>query len=64
MQNSDCSCVTTLSILVLMNVSVTAICAWPRKLSISLDMIVEIQVTQLLTWNFARSIPDLRYFLD
>jgi len=27
-------------------------------------MIVEIQVAQLLTWNFARSVADLRYFLD
>jgi len=27
-----------------------------------MDMIVEIQVTQLLTWNFARSVTDLRYF--
>jgi len=29
-----------------------------------MDMIVEIQVTQLLTWNFGRSATDLRYFLD
>jgi len=29
-----------------------------------MDMIVEIQVTQLLTWNFARSVTDLRDFLD
>jgi len=29
-----------------------------------MDMVVEIQVTQLLTWNFARSVTDLRYFLD
>jgi len=29
-----------------------------------MDMIVEIQVTQLLTRNFARSVTDLRYFLD
>jgi len=29
-----------------------------------MDMIVEIQVTQMLTWNFARSVTDLRYFLD
>jgi len=29
-----------------------------------MNMIVEIQVTQLLTWNFARSITDLRYFSD
>jgi len=28
------------------------------------SMIVEIQVTQLLTWNFGRSVTDLRYFLD
>jgi len=28
------------------------------------DMIVEIQVTELLTWNIARSVTDLRYFLD
>jgi len=27
-------------------------------------MIVEIQVTQLPTWNFARSVTVLRYFLD
>jgi len=27
-------------------------------------MIVEDQVTQLLTWNFARSVKDLRYLLD
>jgi len=46
------------------NVSVAAICAWPRKVSISLYMIVEIQVTQLLIWNLARSVTDLRYFLD
>jgi len=25
-----------------------------------MDMIVEIQVTQMLTWNFARSVNDLR----
>ena len=35
-----------------------------EKLSIPMDMIVEIQVTQLLTWTFARSVIDLRYFLD
>jgi len=29
-----------------------------------MNMLVEIQVTQLLTWNFARSVTDLRYFLD
>jgi len=29
-----------------------------------MDMIVEIKVTQLLTWTFARSVTDLRYFLD
>jgi len=29
-----------------------------------MDMIVEIQVTQLLTWYFGRSVTDLRYFLD
>jgi len=29
-----------------------------------MDMIVEYQVTQLLTWNFARSVTDLRNFLD
>jgi len=29
-----------------------------------MDMIVEIQVTQLLSWNFARSVTDIRYFLD
>ena len=29
-----------------------------------MNMIVEIQVTQLLTWNFARSITYLRYFSD
>jgi len=29
-----------------------------------MDMIVEIQVTQLLTWNFARRVADLKYFLD
>jgi len=27
-------------------------------------MIVEIQATQLLTWNFARSVTDLTYILD
>jgi len=27
-----------------------------------MDMNVEIQVTQLLTWNFARSVIDFRYF--
>jgi len=57
-----------LSILVIVNFSVTATCALyitlAEKLSISVDMIVEIQVTQLLTWNFARSVTDLRYFLD
>jgi len=35
-----------------------------QKLSIPVDMIVEIQVTQLLTWNFARSVTNLRYFSD
>jgi len=30
-----------------------------QKLSISMDMIVEDQVTQLLTWNFARSVNDI-----
>jgi len=29
-----------------------------------MDMIVEIKVTQLLIWNFARSVTDLRYFLE
>jgi len=29
-----------------------------------MDMIVEIQVTQLLSWKFARNVTDLRYFLD
>jgi len=29
-----------------------------------MDMIVETQVTQLLTWNFARSVTDLTHFLD
>jgi len=29
-----------------------------------MDMIVEIQVTQLLTWYFGRSVTDFRYFLD
>jgi len=29
-----------------------------------MEMIVEIQVTQLLTWNFTRSVTDRRYFLD
>jgi len=29
-----------------------------------MDMIVEIQVTQLLTWYFARSVTDHKYFLD
>jgi len=29
-----------------------------------MDMIVEIQVTQMLTWNFAQSVADLRYFSD
>jgi len=29
-----------------------------------MNMIIAIQVTQLLTWNFARSVTDLRYFLD
>jgi len=29
-----------------------------------MDMIVEIQATQLLTWNFARNVIELRYFLD
>jgi len=29
-----------------------------------MDMTVEIQVTQMLTWNFARSVTDLRDFLD
>jgi len=28
-----------------------------------MDMIVKIQVTQLLTWNFVRSVIDLKYFL-
>ena len=68
LQNFNCSttlsCVTTLSISVIVNFSVTATCVWPRKLSISMNMTVAIQVTQLLTWNFARSVTDLRYFLD
>jgi len=29
-----------------------------------MDIFVEIQVTQLLTCNFARSVTDLIYFLD
>jgi len=29
-----------------------------------MDMIVEIQITQLLAWIFARSVTDLTYFLD
>jgi len=29
-----------------------------------MDIIVDFQVTQSLTWNFARSVTDLRYFLD
>jgi len=29
-----------------------------------MEMIVEIQVTQLLTWTFAWSVTDIRYFLD
>jgi len=29
-----------------------------------MDMIVEIMVTQLLTWNIARIVTDLKYFLD
>jgi len=29
-----------------------------------MDMIVEIQATQLLTWNFARRVTALRYSLD
>jgi len=29
-----------------------------------MDMIVKILVTQLLTWNFAWSVTDLRYFSD
>ena len=29
-----------------------------------MDMIVKIQVIQLLTWNFTRSVTDLRYFSD
>jgi len=37
---------------------------WPRNQNISADTIVEIQVTQLLTWNFARSVTDLRYCLN
>jgi len=28
-----------------------------------MDMIVENQVTQLQTWNFTRSVTDLRYCL-
>jgi len=33
-------------------------------MSISMNMIVDIQVTQMQTWNFVRSVTDLRYFLD
>jgi len=29
-----------------------------------MDMLVEIQITQLLTYNFEQSVTDLRYFLD
>jgi len=29
-----------------------------------MDMIVEIQVTRLLTSNIARSVTDIKYFLD
>jgi len=29
-----------------------------------MDMIAEIQVTQMATWNFERSVTALRYFLD
>jgi len=29
-----------------------------------MDMIVEIQVTKVLIWNFARRTTDLRYFSD
>jgi len=36
---------------------------WTYKLIIRVDMIVEIQVTKLLTWNFWRSVTGLRYFL-
>jgi len=45
------------------NFSVTATCAL-YHFGISLEMIVKIQVMQLLTWNFAWSVTDLRYFLD
>jgi len=46
-----------LSILVIVNFAVTATCVYitsAQKLSISMDNIVE----------FARSVTDLRYFLD
>jgi len=33
------------------------------KLNISVDMIVEIQVTTLLTWNLSRSVSGPSYFL-
>jgi len=29
-----------------------------------MNMTVEIQVLQFLTWNFARSVTDLRYFSE
>jgi len=33
------------------------------KLHISVDIIVEIQVTKLLTWNVSQSVTGVRYFL-
>jgi len=56
-----------LSILVIVNFSITATCAlyhFDLETEHSHGHIVEIQVTQLLTGNFAQRISDHRYFLD
>jgi len=56
-----------LSILVIVKFSDTVTCALYHFVPDTehfMDMIVEYQITKLLTWNFARSVTDLRYFLE
>jgi len=64
LQNYNCSCVTTFSILAIVNFSVTATCAlyhFGLETAFPWTWFVEIQVTQLLTWNFAGSVTDIRF---
>jgi len=66
LQHSNCNCATSLSIFVrIVNISLLALLLhvfyWTYKLIISMDMIVEIQVTKLLTFKTSYR---LRYFPD